>query len=118
MAINVWGEAHSINPTLNQRHANYLLSRKNVEKNEEDRQAEKEVRVMAGKAVLAEHCNKFSRGIQSFVNFFLGLKFGKLHITPLHRCVWLGQPGQGTFGFPLVAAYPCSICFFVCPFSA
>ena len=47
-------------------------ARKNVEKNEEDRQAEKQVRVMAWKAVLAEHCNKISCGIQSFVKFFLG----------------------------------------------
>ena len=47
-------------------------ARKNVEINEEDRQAEKQVRVMAGKAVLAKHCDRFSCSIQSFVNFFLG----------------------------------------------
>jgi hypothetical protein len=47
-------------------------ARKNVENNEEDRQAEKQGRVMAGKAVLAEHCDKFSCGIKSFVKLFLG----------------------------------------------
>ena len=47
-------------------------ARKNVEETEDNRRAEKRVRVMAGKAVLAEHCDKFSRGIQSFVKCFLG----------------------------------------------
>ncbi|PLW05544.1 hypothetical protein PCANC_22823 [Puccinia coronata f. sp. avenae] len=47
-------------------------ARKKGKDNEDNRQAEKRVRVIAGKAVLAKHCDKFSRGIQAFVKFFLG----------------------------------------------
>ena len=42
------------------------------EDNEGNQLSEKRVRVIAGKAVLAKHCNKISRGIQAFVKFFLG----------------------------------------------
>jgi hypothetical protein len=47
-------------------------ARKKGKDNEDNRQAEKRVRVIAGKAVLAKHCDKFSCGIQAFVKFFLG----------------------------------------------
>ncbi|PLW07936.1 hypothetical protein PCANC_23954 [Puccinia coronata f. sp. avenae] len=40
-------------------------ARKKGKDNEDNRRAEKIVRVIAGKAVLAEHCDKFSRGIQA-----------------------------------------------------
>ncbi|KAA1119705.1 hypothetical protein PGT21_032198 [Puccinia graminis f. sp. tritici] len=43
-----------------------------MEANEGSRRAEKRVRGIAGKRVLAEHCDKYSRGIQSFIKFFLG----------------------------------------------
>ncbi|KAA1115822.1 hypothetical protein PGT21_000668 [Puccinia graminis f. sp. tritici] len=51
---------------------NARREREKTEANEGSRRAEKRVRGIAGKRVLAEHCDKYSRGIQSFIKFFLG----------------------------------------------
>ncbi|OAV87049.1 hypothetical protein PTTG_29599 [Puccinia triticina 1-1 BBBD Race 1] len=51
---------------------NARRAREEAEANEDHHRAEKRLRGIAGKQALAEHCDKLSRGIQSFVKFFLG----------------------------------------------
>ncbi|OAV97510.1 hypothetical protein PTTG_25975 [Puccinia triticina 1-1 BBBD Race 1] len=51
---------------------NARRAREEAEAEEDQHRAEKRLRGIAGKTALAEHCDKLSRSIQSFIKFFLG----------------------------------------------
>ncbi|OAV91098.1 hypothetical protein PTTG_04658, partial [Puccinia triticina 1-1 BBBD Race 1] len=52
--------------------ANARKVREQADKSENERRSSRKARGIAQKGPLAEHYNKFSRGIQNFVKFFLG----------------------------------------------